>query len=459
MTFTNIISAIGNNSSIYPLLVRDCCIEAPSKILIARKENKKESNEIANDATREKFIDEYATSAIWLGGIPATEYVVDKFISKKGYNPTVNLKLFKEEEAFKSGKNTAREIYQGIEYNIKKFGQNTSKEVQEAIADLIKVRDNKAIYESLLTKKFVAATVIPTIIMGFILPKLNFALTRKIREKKAQNQQNLTNNNIQNKPTAFTALNSTAFTDFKTTTQNKNIYFTGNLTSTIANLRTVDKMAISDGGLTVGRVSTSRNKEEGYANAFRMIGSMILNFVTPVYIAKGLDKLANKLFKINVNLDPKILNDKNFINDIAKNKIELPKSNSAKDLFEFIDNKPDSYFCKFAKEMDKISYLKNGIRDPRKYVDIKDLADFKNEFETFINSARNAAKNSQNQENLAKAIEKFAKKAKYIKCGNILANVGISSFLLAGVLPTATYQFIKLTTGSYSDPGLVTKNK
>ena len=43
MIVTNIISAIGNNSSIYPLLVRDCCIEAPSKILIARKENLKES--------------------------------------------------------------------------------------------------------------------------------------------------------------------------------------------------------------------------------------------------------------------------------------------------------------------------------------------------------------------------------------------------------------------------------
>ena len=38
-------------------------------------------------------------------------------------------------------------------------------------------------------------------------------------------------------------------------------------------------MAISDGGLTVGRVSTSRNKEEAYMNAFRMTGSIILNFV------------------------------------------------------------------------------------------------------------------------------------------------------------------------------------
>lgn len=430
MTITNIISAIGNNSSIYPLLVRDCCIEAPSKILIARRENSKESQIKANDATREKIIDEYATSAIWLGGIPAVEKLADKYISKKGYNPNVNIKLFGEE------KKEGLSLVQGIEYNIKKFSQYSNKDVQDAVADLIKVRDNKAVYEKFLTKKFAAATIIPTLIMGFVLPKLNFALTRKVKE----------NRNTQlplNVPTkSFTSLNRTKFSDFYEK-QNKDIAFTGGLTSTIASLRTVDKMAISDGGLTVGRVSTSRNKEEGYANAFRMIGSMILNFVTPVYIAKGLDKLANKLFKINVNLDPLILDNEEFISAIKENKIELPKSNSPKDLMDFIDSKPNSLFSKFAQKMKKVSYLKSGIRDPRKFVDINDLSDFKTEFESFIDSAK-ASKN----------IEKFAKKAKYVKCANILANVGISSFLLAGVLPAATYKFIKLTTGSYSDPGL-----
>lgn len=430
MTITNIISAIGNNSSIYPLLVRDCCIEAPSKILIARRENSKESQIKANDATREKIIDEYATSAIWLGGIPAVEKLADKYISKKGYNPNVNIKLFGEE------KKEGSSLVQGVEYNIKKFSQYSNKDVQDAVADLIKVRDNKAVYEKFLTKKFAAATIIPTLIMGFVLPKLNFALTRKVKE----------NRNTQlplNVPTkSFTSLNRTKFSDFYEK-QNKDIVFTGGLTSTIASLRTVDKMAISDGGLTVGRVSTSRNKEEGYANAFRMIGSMILNFVTPVYIAKGLDKLANKLFKINVNLDPLILDNEEFISAIKENKIELPKSNSPKDLMDFIDSKPNSLFSKFAQKMKKVSYLKSGIRDPRKFVDMNDLSDFKTEFESFIDSAR-ASKN----------IEKFAKKAKYVKCANILANVGISSFLLAGVLPAATYKFIKLTTGSYSDPGL-----
>lgn len=412
MIVTNIISAIGNNSSIYPLLVRDCCIEAPSKILIARKENLKESKEIANDATREKIIDEYATSGIWLGGIPMVEYFSDKFISKKGYNPIVNLNLFKVEKN--------KEAYQGIEYNINKFKNIQAKDVQDAVQDLIKVKKNKGSFEKLLTKKFCAATIIPTIIMGFVLPKLNFALTKKIREKKAPQKAE----------------------------SKKEISFTGSFTSQIANLRTVDKMAISDGGLTVGRVTTSRNKDEAWANAFRMIGSMILNFVTPIYIAKGLDKLANKLFNINVNLDPKILADNEFINTIKNSKVELPKSNAEKDLIDFIDNKPQALFSRFAQKTGKVSYLKSGYRDPRKFVDIKDLGKFRNEFENFIAKAKQS-----------KNIENFARKAKFVKSANILANVGISSFLLAGVLPAATYKFIKLTTGSYSDPGLVQNKK
>ena len=412
MIVTNIISAIGNNSSIYPLLVRDCCIEAPSKILIARKENLKESKEIANDATREKIIDEYVTSGIWLGGIPMVEYFSDKFISKKGYNPIVNLNLFKAEKN--------KEAYQGIEYNINKFKNIQAKDVQDAIQDLIKVKNNKGSFEKLLTKKFCAATIIPTIIMGFVLPKLNFALTKKIREKKVPQKAE----------------------------SKKEISFTGSFTSQIANLRTVDKMAISDGGLTVGRVTTSRNKDEALANAFRMIGSMILNFVTPIYIAKGLDKLANKLFNINVNLDPKILADNEFINTRKNSKIELTKSNTEKDLIDFIDNKPQALFSRFSQKTGKVSYLKSGYRDPRKFVDIKDLGKFRNEFENFIAKAKQS-----------KNIENFARKAKFVKSANILANVGISSFLLAGVLPAATYKFIKLTTGSYSDPGLVQNKK
>lgn len=427
MNISSIISAIGNNSTIYPLLVRDCCIEVPSKVFIARKENLKESKEKANDATRERLLDEYLTSAIWLGGIPISEKIIDKYISKKGFNPEVNIKLFNPK---------TQSSFQSVEKNIKKFKNIKDLDVQKALTELIKIRENKSTYEKLLTKKFVAATAIPTLIMGFVIPPLNFALTKKIKEKRVKNVQ------PQKNDLTFTSLNKGVFSDFNLF-KNKQINFTGSMTSTIANLRTVDKMALSDGGLTIGRVSTSRNKDEACTNAFRMIGSMILNFLTPIYISKGLDRLANKLFKINVNLDPIILDNKYFIENITSEKFELPKTNSEKDLIEFIDKNPNSVFSKFAQKLNKISYLKSGYRDPRKFVDINDLGKFRDEFENFIKMAKNS-----------EDITKFVKKAKYVKGFNIFANIGISSFLLAFALPKAQYLFNKILTGSYSDPGL-----
>lgn len=410
---TSIISAIGNNRSIYPLLLRDCGIEVPSKIYITRKENLKESKIKANDATREKFIDEYATSAIWLGGIPFVEFLANKIIRKKGY-AEFDTRLFNESE------------YQGINYNIEKFKKNAP----NAVEQLKKIKNNKKSYEKLVAGKFAAATLIPIALMGFVLPKLNFALTKNIKDKRKNTDSN--SYKLEQKDINFFGTKTT-----------KDISFGSSFVSNIAKLKTVDKMAITDGGLTVGRVTTSRNKEEAGVNAFRMLGSMFLNFVAPLYIAKFLDSFANKVFKLNIDLDPLFMGDKDFIQAIKDNSLELPKSGKAKDIFEFIDKKPNSIFSKFAQKSGKISYLENGVRNPLKYVDVNDLAKFRNTIISFVDSAKNS-----------KEITAFVRKAKFVKCLNIISNVLISSALLAIVLPKLQYKFNKLITGSYSDPGL-----
>ena len=109
MSLVNIISAIGNNSSIYPLIVRDCGIEVPSKVAMTYNQNLKDSKQMAYNATRERLIDEYGTSLVWLGGIPAVDAMCDCGIKKLGYDPKVNVNLFKENSK------------QGLKYNIDKF--------------------------------------------------------------------------------------------------------------------------------------------------------------------------------------------------------------------------------------------------------------------------------------------------------------------------------------------------
>ena len=125
MSIVNVISAIGNNNSVYPLLVRDCGIENPVKVALTYNQNKDDKN-IAMLATRERLFDEYVTSAVWLGVIPLLEKVSDKVIAKKGFNPAVSLKLQKEEAC------------QGLEYNIKKF-KNLA---PDAVKDLEFLKNN-----------------------------------------------------------------------------------------------------------------------------------------------------------------------------------------------------------------------------------------------------------------------------------------------------------------------------
>lgn len=407
----NIISAIGNNSSIYPLLVRDCGIEIPSKVLMTYNQNLKDSKQMANNAVRERLIDEYGTSAIWLGGIPLIGWFCDKAIKKLGYNPSINPNLFKEEVNQGVNKGVNKETKQSIKKNIEKFKTLAPKEV----AELEKVLKNKKTYEKLLAGKFILSTSIPIVLMGFVLPKLNFALTDKLRKKQNKNTENKTNNNIS---------------------------FKGSSISALANMSTVNKMAITDGGLTVGRVSTARNKYEAIENGFKMLGMMFLNFIAPIWIAKGFDKISNKLFNTNVNLDPKILNDKEFISAIKNKTLNLPKE----DIIEFLDNNPNEKFSKLTEQFCGVKRLKNGIRDPRIYVDEKKITNFKSEIEKFSKQAIESGN-----------IENFAKKALKVKSANIIANVALSSFLLAIGLPKLTFILRKAITGSDAEPGLIRK--
>lgn len=410
MNISNIISAIGNNNSVYPLIVRDCGIEVPTKIALTYNQNKKESKEIAYLAARERFLDEYATSAVWLGGIPFVGWVCDKIINKKGLNSKVNLKLFNKED------------FQGIDYNIKKF----TKLAPEAVEDLVKVKNNKQLYEKLLAGKFLASTSIPILFMGFILPKMVFASSARKIEQIRQKEKSQQMNFVQ---------------------KEKFISFTGgNWVAKAANFSAQDKMAVTDGGYALGRILTARNKNETIDISFKMAGMMFLNFVAPKWIEKGLNKLTG------VVLDPVMLADKKFIISAKNGWLDMPKSSKPADLFEFIDNpaNKDSLFIKYAQKFEKLTMLKNGIRDPRAYVNVKELGEFRDNIETFGNNIKGLSRD---------AYKSVVKKARISKTANVLTNVALSSFLLAYCLPKAQFAFRKLVTGSDLEPGLATAEK
>ena len=430
MSLVNIISAIGNNSSIYPLIVRDCGIEVPTKIAMTYNQNK-EDKKIAWLGARERFIDEYAVSAVWLGGIPLIDKLSGRLIKKVkniGLNSDVNLKLISDEEKYykklKSGKKIG-EIYQGFEYNIKKF--RNIPEAQQAVEDMIKVKNNKKLFEGLMNTKFLASIAIPIALMGFVIPKFVFASSARKKQKY-----------LQEHPEANFANLTFGGKDFDQFIRGreKMTNFQGALTSVLTNFTTVQKMAVTDGGYAVGRIVTARHKNEAADLAFKMSGMMFLNFVAPHWIEKAFNKITD------VNLDPKMFVNKRFLASVKYKHLALPKSNSAKDIIDFIDEKPKALFTQLAAKSGKIKLLENGIRDPRAYVDVAELVKFKENIEKFVKQS-------------GKDVKKFAQKSLKLRSFTILANIGLSSFLLAYCLPKAQFLFREWFTGSKLEPGLI----
>ena len=425
MSLVNIISAIGNNSSIAPLIVRDCGIEIPVKVGMTYYQNKQDKY-IAYLGARERFTDEYAVSAVWLGGVPAIGKIADFAIKKLGFNPEISSKLYKEEN------------FQGIKYNIEKFKTLAPKEVQE----LEKALKNADKYRRCLAGKFLAQTIIPVALMGWGIPKMIFKWTAYSKQK-----HNLKNNNGN-----FEKQQQANNTQIPLQEQ-KQIYpaFKGVNIGSLAELTNLQKLIMIDGGYAAGRVATARKRNEAYDIAFRMGGMMYLNYLFPKQLEKFSNFVSEKILKTSMDLDVKILADKEFLDMVKNEKFELPKTSNPSDLIEFIDNKPDAMFTKYADKFGKVKMLNDKVRDPRAYVDFKALGQFRNSIENFITMTQNGTGKAE----LASNVLRTAKKAKSVKTANILSNVVITSTLLAFGLPKLQFKFREWITGSKLEPGII----
>ncbi|MCD8377928.1 MAG: hypothetical protein LUB59_03975 [Candidatus Gastranaerophilales bacterium] len=444
----NAISALGNNSGIYPLIARDCGIEVPTKVVQTYNQNKKDSAIMAKHATRERALDEYSTTAVWVGGVPAVEYGFNKFIAKQGLNGKISYKLFENNE--KKGD----KIQQSLDINIEKFKNTAPKEV----AELEKIKANKGLFKKFTTAKYVAALVIPIAFMGVIIPKVNFLLTSYLMDKDAKKGllpekylKNKTGGKLNIVSTdadtrtkydnLYKSGKNTQFTSLNSIKQKNNPSFTG-FSSFMTGLTHQQKMAATDGGYAIGRVATSRKRNEAVENGFKMAGMMYLNFIAPKKIEKGLDYMTQKLFGINPALDPKIMANKRFLALVRSNKLELP--DKQENVLEFLDEKPKSLFSKIAAECGEVKYLESGVRDPGTFVDTEKVFKLSQKMNKFASDAR-----------LSGNVKSYAQKALRAKTANIAANIAISSTLLAVALPQAQFALRRTLFGSEVDPGLI----
>lgn len=117
------------------------------------------------DEARERITEEMIAAAFWFSGVAGFNRLIDLFVGKK------MLKL--PETNFDVAKDAAHNPLQNY---LKKFNFKNLEEAEKKIA---KFKFGKAISSILLAN----------VLVGFAVPKLNQAITKKLRKKREQNKQ------------------------------------------------------------------------------------------------------------------------------------------------------------------------------------------------------------------------------------------------------------------------------
>ena len=153
-------------------------------------------------------------------------------------------------------------------------------------------------------------------------------------------------------------------------------------------------------------------------------------------------------------LDPVILEDKNFVNELKSGMLSINpiKAMSDEKVINYIDsniNNSRNPFIKYAKKLNWIETVKDKTgrvyRNPIKYLDVKSLRE---NFDIITDAVPEFLK--QGGENL----EQFIKRKAKVKRFGIYGNLALGSFAVCYILPKIMYEFRKRYTGSNEEPGI-----
>lgn len=448
MTVSAIFSALGNNSSIAQIAVKDG-IETIGRTAMAYKEGSKTSKKFGVLEAREKLIEANATSIVWLGGIPTLKILFDKLYTNKKYG-FEQLKEYGKDALAKTDirlldKNSAQALK--LE-NIKDSA---------LIPHVKKILDNPQAFKNTFIKKSAIATLLPIALVGYILPKTVYAYTHnRIEKQKKKELQNAYNNQVMNKENL---INSTpAFATFMGKARRNNLSFHGGIGSLSKYFTDpVSNMIMVDAGIFAGRVGSARNGKEAAERTITELGYIGFLYGAGKYIAKGLEAMTKKFLNMPTSLDAKLLQDKTFTDNLitlakdsklAAKALKFAQDNE-KSIIELIDKDLAKNGGKFAnttlKAAEKAGLIDvvKGARNPLKYIETKQLTALNSQIKEFVEVI---AKNANP--------EAFIKKVKMAKRASIIANVAICSAAMAYGLPKIQYLFRAKVSPTTIAPGL-----
>lgn len=387
---STIYSVLGNNSSLIPLGIKD----------IANSCGLTTASYLAGDSVegKDRFIDEFGTQAIWLGGIPTYKYLLDKTIFKPAkLDPQVDVRILKDKNILNAA----------IEFA-------PTKAIKESIENVAK---NQKLFKNLTLGRFGLSTILTTLTY--------FGLT-KFRHKYTENQIKkdyyARKNSVKfNGSVPFSA----AFADVHKPAQPT---FTGGLQNFMFD--PVKNLMIVDAAITSERFSHARNPQDFMGYVIKEGSFWLFMYGAGKMISDALEKHSEKKYNKSIDLDARVIECSEFKEAVANGTLKkdleefVKADKSDLDIYKFaVSSNNENTVVKIAKKSDIISLLKKSeLVDTRAFIDLgTDKAD---DFGGLRGISRKMQKLLEQYESSGEDIDTFFKSVRKLKRSSVLKNIG-----------------------------------
>ena len=395
-----IYSTLGNPNSLIPLGIKDASSALGMTV---------GSCVTGKEEGLDRFIDEFGTEALWLGGIPAYKWLFDKTVFK-AYAQDSNI----DPRNFRN-----MEIYA----KLKEYAPN-----DEIKKNLEKAEKNKKLFKRLAGAKFAVSTVLAAITY--------IGLTRL---KQHYTEQNIRKNLIKE------------YQQKKKTEEQKNLSSPsfkglGKLAEELA-FSPVKNMYIMDGFITTERLADSRTPQEFTGYAIKEGSCLFFLYFAGKKIQQIVEKYTKNKYNKSITLDSRVLEDTAFKKAFEDGSIErsIKEFNAANtsdaNLYEFLHKNPENKIVKIAKQSDIVKLLKGTDKiDTRAFVDMDELKGTNNKVAELFEQYKKALTDGESS-------EQFFKKVKSLKRKSVLINIG-ACIMALGVITPGTMLIKRLTDKS-----------
>lgn len=253
----NIVSAMASDGFL-PVIALEAFVEAGRTYQAYRRGG--------FDEARERITEEFSGAVFWLGGVTGLNWLFEKLGQKVLQLPKKTVDIAKDDV-----RNPLVNFLKGE----KRTNKNASEITQKLMARF-------------KFTKVIASVLIANAFIGFVLPKINQAITRSYHRKDKQNQNNNPQNDFVKRP---------EFSDFVNGNEdNKEVSFSGRgldllaLANNFENKRNWKLLSV-DAGTCSGRVYSARNNDERVEIAFRDLSSIYFYMFNMANMNRWLNQL------------------------------------------------------------------------------------------------------------------------------------------------------------------------